>query len=350
MGRSRRHAAMLPKGVAVIRRKGGRLDYYWYPGRNTPAAEWLREQWCKLPGNPDSPEFWQALQRAREGKKAEAGGIALMVDAYLASDDWEKLSERTRRDYKRYLDDFRGSFGDMATADFDTFAVVDLRDAYAKTPSKADHYVAVIRALYSWGIGKKHAKTNPAREIDPIAKVKPYIPWPDWAWETVPLMRQELRVACYLGLYTGQRLSDVLQMRLQDVEDGRIKVIQRKTGTPLTIRLHSELAPIVDECRSEGRMFLVSRRDGTCFTEDQFHAMWGREKRKEALKRFAEARPSLVFHGLRKSATCKLIEAGCTVPEVQSVTGMSLSMVEHYAKKVNQPKLADKAMEKMERA
>jgi hypothetical protein len=50
----------------------------------------------------------------------------------------------------------------------------------------------------------------------------------------------------------------------------------------------------------------------------------------------------LVFHGLRRSAVVLLLEAGCTDAEVAAITGQSRQMIEHYARHVNQKKLADK--------
>lgn len=57
-----------------------------------------------------------------------------------------------------------------------------------------------------------------------------------------------------------------------------------------------------------------------------------------------------VFHGLRKSAVVFLLEAGCTDAEVSSITGQSRQMVEHYARQVNQRKLAAAAVLKWETA
>ena len=45
-----------------------------------------------------------------------------------------------------------------------------------------------------------------------------------------------------------------------------------------------------------------------------------------------------------------LLEAGCTTAEVQAITGQSMQMVEHYAKQVNQKKLAASAILKWENA
>jgi len=51
---------------------------------------------------------------------------------------------------------------------------------------------------------------------------------------------------------------------------------------------------------------------------------------------------------LRKNATVKLAEVGCTTHEIASITGMSLPMVEHYTRGVRQALLADRAMEKVQ--
>jgi hypothetical protein len=56
----------------------------------------------------------------------------------------------------------------------------------------------------------------------------------------------------------------------------------------------------------------------------------------------------LVFHGLRKSAVVFLLEAGCSDAETEAITGQSRDMVEHYAKQVNQKRLAAAAILKWE--
>lgn len=58
----------------------------------------------------------------------------------------------------------------------------------------------------------------------------------------------------------------------------------------------------------------------------------------------------LVFHGLRKSAVIRLLEAGCSDAEVGAITGQSRTMVEHYGRQVSQRKLAASAILKWERA
>jgi integrase len=67
-------------------------------------------------------------------------------------------------------------------------------------------------------------------------------------------------------------------------------------------------------------------------------AVWRKHRPKSVTK------AGLVFHGLRKSAVVTLLEAGCTTAMVQAITGQSIQMVEHYARGVNQAKLADAAI------
>jgi hypothetical protein len=66
--------------------------------------------------------------------------------------------------------------------------------------------------------------------------------------------------------------------------------------------------------------------------------------------RITLALKDFVPHGLRKNAVRALLEAGCTVNEVSSITGQTAQMVEHYAREVNQLKLAEEAIRKWEAA
>ena len=87
---------------------------------------------------------------------------------------------------------------------------------------------------------------------------------------------------------------------------------------------------------------------GTSWTRDGFKASWQEELNRDEFKPHRERR--LVFHGLRKSVVVFLLEAGCTDAETAAITGQSRDMVEHYAKQVNQKRLAATAILKWERA
>jgi len=157
---------------------------------------------------------------------------------------------------------------------------------------------------------------------------------PSWMWQ-----------ATALALYTGQRQGDVLEMTWSAVTGGLIRVHQEKTGKHLVIPAHQRLLAVLAEVPRSSVRILTSTR-GTPWTKDGFRASWQKALTGD-LAPIREA--NLVFHGLRKSAVVTLLEAGCSDAEVAAITGQSRQMIEHYAKQVNQQKLAASAILKWER-
>jgi integrase len=125
-------------------------------------------------------------------------------------------------------------------------------------------------------------------------------------------------------------------MRWDHIVDGRISVVQEKTKKRLLIPIHRDLKAVLDKIPKRAVTILTSS-EGTPW-QGGFQAVWRKRRPKTV------AKAGLVFHGLRKSAVVTLLEAGCTTAMVQAITGQSIQMVEHYAKGVNQTKLADAAI------
>ena len=168
-----------------------------------------------------------------------------------------------------------------------------------------------------------------------------------WMWQ-----------AAALALYTGQRQGDVLAMTRAKISNGLIEVRQEKTGRFLVIPAHQKLLTVIETMRGDSVQLLTNTR-GLPWTSNGFRASWNGalEPPQQKYGLLPEPHPlwpikqaGLVFHGLRKSAVVMLLEVGCTTAEVQAITGQSMQMVEHYAKQVNQKKLAASAILKWERA
>jgi integrase len=197
-----------------------------------------------------------------------------------------------------------------------------------------------------------------------VPKLKIGDGWAPWPWDAIEhfrrLARPDLWEAAALALYTGQRLSDVLVMGWSDIEGRLISVVQSKTGKGLWIPIHRELKQVLTaiEVRENEKsenvvalrlsgMILTNSRD-RAWTRDGFKASWQEELNRPEMVALRERR--LVFHGLRKSAVVFLLEAGCTDAETAAITGQSRDMVEHYAKQVNQKRLAAAAILQWEAA
>ena len=157
--------------------------------------------------------------------------------------------------------------------------------------------------------------------------------------------RKDLWQAAALALFTGQRQSDVLKMRWDEIQDGLISVVQGKTGKKLWIPMHAQLRAVLHEV-ARTAVTIIASTHGRPWTVSGFKASWTDELNRPVMKRLREKKR--VFHGLRKSAVVFLLEAGCTDAEVCAITGQSRQMVEHYARQVNQKKLAAAAILKWE--
>ena len=266
-----------------------------------------------------------------------------MVDAYFASPNFAEKRPSTQREYLRYLREFQTEMADLHPDELKPFHLARLRDNMAATPAKANATLKAIGALYSWGRETGWAtQGNPATGLGKLG-IGEHAPWTQEALDAFPVaLPPDLARCCMVGLYTGQRLGDVLAMDRSKVEGSGIWVTQEKTHKQLLIPLHSAIRELVMDAPGP---ICPKAHDGTPFTTDQFHAALGRARRK-----LPEGHPvkEVVFHGLRKNATVNLLEAGCSEAEVSSITGMSLAMVVHYGKGARQKRLAREAMKKLD--
>jgi integrase len=125
------------------------------------------------------------------------------------------------------------------------------------------------------------------------------------------------RLALALGLFTGQARQDVVAMGPQHVQEEVLNWVrgktERTTGIELAIPVHPTLRAIIDATPSGHLTFLVTEF-GKPFTAAGF-GNWFREQCDMANLHHC------TFHGLRKAASVRLAEAGCTPHEIAAITG-----------------------------
>lgn len=347
-------AVKLPPHVKLVRNPAGREYYYLSLNRGTDR----QSKAVRLPDDPRTPEFWHAYAQAlglppkRENPRSVAaldrawGGNP--ADGYAgAAPEWAALAPGTQREWKRHRSRIVAAWGPLEVAGLSPKHVLALRDQWADTPATANNMLRCLSSMPGWSVPRDWRADNPCREVKPLEGGAGYAPW---SWEVIKAAERELtekgRVdlwwAVTLALYTGQRLGDCLAMRWSALsERGVISVTQGKTGKTLLIPAHKSLATL---------LATIPRRAVTILTSTEgrpwqgFQTAWRKHRPQIVVEQ------GLVFHGLRKSAVVALLEAGASEAETAAVTGQSMAMVAHYARGVNQGKLAAVAMLKWELA
>lgn len=278
----------------------------------------------------------------KESPQVKYGTVRAIIAEYKVSADFTNLSAKSKLDYSHHLEKINLTWGDLKITFITRKVALTYRDSLASRPATANYRMAVLRKLMSFAVDRGYITVNPATNPRRM-KIGT---WEPWSQEQIDLMMttkdEGLKTSMYLALYTGQRESDIITMTRKLKIENRIDVKQHKGGKYLSIPIHSKLkAHLLSQQFNKSSLTFVTRKDGNGYKVDHFKHEW-----KDEMDRLGIS--GVVFHGLRKNATINLLEAGCTDHQVAAITGMSLKMVAHYGLRVNQSKLADAAMAKLE--
>lgn len=345
----RKHRIALPPHVHAVKAKG--REYFYYQPNRGAQVKGARIRIAGVPFNIDGTpnSAWWANFRAASGDQLPAMGsnsFGALIDAYKSSPEWNELGDGTKEGRVRDLARIKSAWSDLPVAGLEPKHVLKFRDGFAETPAAANNLIKTLSALITWSIPRGWRTTNPCAHIKKLKIGEGYAPW-DWTdiehFRTHA--RQDLWNAAGLALYTGQRLGDVLQMRWRDVRGNLIYVVQNKTRKKLWVPMHRDLQTVVAGLPRTS-VTLLTNSAGKPWKKG-FKSSWAKQMDRPEMTILREK--ELVFHGFRKSAVVFLLEAGCTDAEVAAITGQSRQMVEHYAKQVNQKKLAAAAILKWEK-
>ena len=276
--------------------------------------------------------------RARAANPAHS--VANLADTFESSAEFKRLSKGTQRLYsitlKRICEQL-GKFPVDSVTPRHTREIVNNR---LSGNGARNIFLAVLGVLYTFARRRELTTAEPTKDIQSF-RMGQHEPWPDDLLQAALVAEHDrTRLATALLYYTGQRIGDAVKFRWSDIRDGWIYFTQQKTRKPMTIPLHSSLKDELARTRKIGITILGN---------DIGQPVSQLTIRKE-LQAFGEAHgEQVVPHGLRKNAVNALLEAGCTAYEVMAITGQSLAIVEHYARGVNQRKLGEAAIIKMER-
>ncbi len=277
-------------------------------------------------------------------RKIALGSLAAVAAQYRKSPEFTKLRDQTRHEYLTYLGILSETWGSQPIAIIERKHILALRDKYAETPSKANKLITVLRIVLTFAMDRDYRRDNPAVGIKKLKMGPGHSPWPDEAIDAFLSTAPPMMVLAFkLALYTGQRQGDVIAMTWHDYDGERIQVVQGKTGTKLSIPVHSTLKEALD-AQERVSPIILTTETGRPFTSANFRHHFGKATRAAGLY-------GVTFHGLRYTAATRLAEAGCSLKEIAAVTGhKSLAMIAKYTSGVDQKRMAGAAIHRLENA
>jgi integrase len=308
----------------------------------------------------------------------------LIEEKFLKSQHFKKMDLNTQEQYGWIIPSIEKEFSDFplgALKDRRTRALfIEWRDSIADgtcktlvskpsrprkpSTSMADIHLEKLAAILSWGVKNGLIDFNPCTGIEKLHdgsrldKV--------WSWEQegtfLAEARPDLVEAFLLGIWTGFREGDCIDLRLSNYDGKFIRreLLKRprpnKPRKPVMFPVGGPFKPVLDamvrrtgldgadpEARASTKILRNSEGQPWA-SEDSFYRAFKRECDRLGIK-------DRTFHDLRRTAVVRLAIAGCTEPEIASITGHSIRDVRSILEKhylYLDPQIAINAMTKLE--
>ncbi|PQO23390.1 integrase [Rhodobacteraceae bacterium WD3A24] len=303
--------------------------------------------------DPDAPDFWKTYAALRDDKSPPPRRYAgqrtfkALFDDYETSERFNRLADRTKRDYLRYIRYWREKISDLPVAKMQRKDVIRAQQALADRPRIANYAVQVMAICLEHSIDLGWREDNPAKGVRGLkTEGKQRQPWPQ---DLIEKFREatpdrdgapdRARIIFELCLGTGQRIGDVLKMRWDDIEAGGVNVKQSKTGSKLWVPFTPALAAVIDRTPRRG-LTILAQKTGRQVS----YTIAQREVQAVRRKIGAE---DYDLHSLRYTAAASLAEAGCSDELIQAVTGhTSMAMVARYSAATRQRTRATEAQKR----
>lgn len=359
-------------GVKIVRPKlasGERATYYYH-----------RATGKRLPDDPNSTAFKLALEglnRQVEADKAPPAvvpTIGSLIRQYQGAPDWKDLAASTREIEQFNINAIEKAFGEMPLAAVERKGArsvfLEWRDDMAEdTPRAADAKLTRLARILKFAFDREIIDRHPLSTFKRVYKVdRSEILWlPEHFAKLNATASEPIRLAAFVALHTGQRRGDLIALRWSQYDGEAIRLQQSKTGAKVFIPCTEALKAVLDDLKARaeakaagGPSGGIGHNGGPALNVGALHILnstGGRPWTIEAFKqawRYAflqtEIEEDLHFHDIRGTAVTMLAEAGCTVPEICSITGHTLAsatkILERYLARTNV--LARSAIAKLE--
>lgn len=308
------------RGVHVVVARGKTYAYAWRGGP-------------RLIAEPGTDAFIAELARAREGRLAgPEGKTAGLCARYRASEAYRGLSDKTRKEWARWLDQIQEDFGAGPLSAWDHRQAIagirNWRERWAPTPRTADVALEVMSRLLSFGRGQGLVSGDPCKEIDRLysANRSALIWTPADFDELERRASREIMWAARLAGLTGLRRGDLLRLSWSHIKTNSVEISTGKSKHRKTtlIPVYGELRALLEEIPKRATTVLTNTAGQPWGSG--FSASWNKAKGANPAK--GRLAIPLHFHDLRGTAATKFFVAGLTIRQIAEIMTWSEDRIE----------------------
>lgn len=319
----------LPRYVIARERKDKVAFYYSVPERLRPST-WS-DTVIRLPDDlQDMYKHANILNAKLDAERSGSplvtfsdGSIPMIVRKYQNSSKFKNLSPNTQRLYVQTLNhliEWSKKSGHPHIRKLTRPVILKFLERFSNRPTLRKKIGGIIRLICAYAIDLGELDVNPALSLRLTENRKePYIFTDEDVLNLVATAEKmghtAIATAVLIAVNIGQRKGDILKMKAGvHYKDSMFSFTQNKTGEimkfPATEELKQRLSSV-----TEG--YLI----GKYYSVDRFSHVF------EIVRDAAGILSNAKFMHFRHTACVRLARAGCTVPEIASISGHSAQSV-----------------------
>lgn len=335
---------------------GKRITYY-YAWKGGP----------RLTGEPGSAEFIESYLAVTKFRPARAVKVLTdLINSFTSSEHFEGMKDGSKYQMLRRLRKVKETFGELPLTAFEDRRTLEVLETWRariaeRSASAADLLWGALSAMLTWAVRRGFVKTNLCAGGGYLYNGTRV----DKVWSEQQVERfcasapSHLVIALMLALWSGQREGSLVKLRWSAYDGSYLTVQQEKNkrGQPpkiVVVPVRGPFKEFLDKVELEAGVvgLSLSERDERYILLNSNGRRWGSPA--SFSNAFGSATEKLgiedrTFHDLRGTAVTRLARAGCTVPQIATITGHSLKTVQaildkHYLHR--DLVLAEQAMEK----
>lgn len=264
--------------------------------------------------------------------------FAAVIRAFMATDYWKSLAQNTQKAWARelLLASRPDTLGAVPIDEIRPKLVQAFLDGLEDRPGKQYLALTALKQLENWAAGPRELLPRPITTGCTILPMKGgHKPWSEKQVAlAIAAARPDLARTVALAAATGQRPSDLVQMKWADLEtdpNGRLGIgcITKKVGLELWLPFTLQFEREFKTWTRHDPLYILTKPRGGPWNERDLGKAWTYEKMHNPA---LESLRHLVLHGLRATAVVRFTHLGATTRQISETIGLSEPMVARYSR------------------